>query len=187
MRSEELICAAASAAGIDLQQAVRRQKHGVASTVLLEPPKRGKASHLTQRPRWTLAELQQASQGVPTIPVQAARYAYAGEDSKYWQLHAALLAHAVHLARQHRWPDTVIDVHGIKQPYLAHLAVTVLDADRHAARFNAFPALYAVWMRVSERIWERDLEERFWLLHDQWDSWTGQAVRMIQAKLQAPG
>lgn len=156
--------------------------------MLLEPPTyraRGTANHSTVRPRWTLAELGQAAQNIPKVPFMAACYSYAGDHSNYWPLQAALLSRARHLSHQRHWPHDVGDVHGIRQPYLAHLAILVLDADSGAARFNAFPGLYAAWMRVSQRTWERDLEERFWLLHDVWIEWLGQAVRMMQGRLRA--
>lgn len=199
MRSEDLICAAASASGIDLVGAARtatkptkshgtvtRQKFGSTSTVLIEPAKyraRGTASHSTVRPRWTLAELGQASKDVPTIAFQAACYAFAGDDSVYWPLYSALLDRATKMANERLWPKTVRDVHGLDQTYLAHLAITVLDSERQAARFNAFPGLFAVWMRVSDRTWERDLQDRFWMLHAVWNGWTSQAASMIQSKL----
>lgn len=196
--------AVASARGIDwLQTAsmsqkpakgakVKTKRFGTFTAVTLMPPARYRAAGTADRPavkpRWTVAELGQAAKNVPPVCFQAACYSFAGDDSHYWALHRALVARGRLLMTadpRYPWPQDITDVHGLRKPYLDLMCITVLDADRHAARFNAMPGLYAAWMHVTDRTWEHDLEYRFWMLHAVWREWKDQAARMIQSKLRA--
>jgi hypothetical protein len=161
-------------------------QNGVKTTVLIPPPMnrvRGKSSHTMVRPTWTLAELGQASQGVPQVPFMAACFAYAGDRSNYWKLHGALLDRARLMRDARKWPMEVIDHHSIKRPYLEHLAKLVLDVDACPSMFNACPQLYAIYMGVTERIWERDLQEHLRDLQEVWTGWLHTAARIIQPRL----
>lgn len=202
MRAEDLV-ALASCHGVDLLAAARvaakpakntgtitKFQNGVKSTILIPLPAnraKGKDSHAMVRPAWTMAELGQASHGVPEVPFMAACFAYAGDRSNYWKLQNALYDRARIMRNTRDWPFEVIDHHSIKRPYLAHLAKLVLDFDACPAMFNACPQLYAIYMGVTERIWERDLQEHFQDLQQVWTGWLHTAARIIQPRLREEG
>lgn len=168
---------------------VTKMRRGVTSTILIPPPKyrsAGTADRATKRPAWTLAELGIAAQGIAQVPFLAACYRFAGDASRYWDLWTALRERALNFAQRDQWPTTVMDLHGLDQPYLGHLCILVLDADAQPKQFNARPQLYAEWMRVTPRVWERDLEARFWRLQSVFDAWCSQAAAGIQRRLRDP-
>lgn len=202
MKSEDLI-ALAAARGIDLLQAARiaakpttgnggvitKWVNGVKSEVLVEHTgnrARGSPTHSSIRPNWTLAELGVCARSVPDVCFWAACYAYAGDHSKYWKLHGALLDRATVLRINRRWPLEVVDHHGIKRPYLAHLATLVLDYEANRPFFNACPDLFWIYLGVTEKTWEQVLMERYRAVEAIWDGWCQTASGMIQAKLRNP-
>lgn len=197
MKAEKLVTLA-SPHGVDLLAAARkstkptkrdtlkRTRRGITSTHLLPPAwnrARGCPDRSVLRPEWTIAELGQAGQGVPEIPFMAACYAFAGEQGNYWRLHQALCHRGAHLAQQYRWPATVKDLHGIQVQFLAHLAVLLLDWDANPHPFRASPGLYAIVMRVTQPVWEKQLQGPFEDLHLVWMDWLREAARRIQSRL----
>lgn len=199
MKAENLI-ALAAARGVDLLQAarssakptrsngglVRKFIDGKMELVPRTPTARGSADHSTLRPTWTLQELAIASASVPDIPFMAACYAFAGDRSRFTKLQNALADRARRMQREQGWPLSVIDHHGIKRPYLDHLAKLVLDEDAHPVFFAAYPPLYALYMGVTEQTWDKGLECRFIALKAVWGEWLGTACGIIQAKLRDP-
>jgi hypothetical protein len=194
MRSETLI-AIASAHGVDLSQAAKmatsvKPKPDVitrrGARVLVENASKGRVAGretvAMQRPQWTIAEIGQAAQDVPEAPFRAALYAFAGAHENLWYLHGELMGHARMFRRIYRWPDRVSDFHGIKREYCEHLCRLVLDVDAHPSYFKV-PGLYAMYMTVTESVWERQLEDRYKDLKAVWEGWLGEAARKIQSKL----
>jgi hypothetical protein len=196
MKSEVLISIAA-AGGVDLQQAAKMAtnvkpkrdvvvKHG--ARVLVENTSKGRVhgreTVVMQRPQWTIAEIGQASQDVPETPFRAALYAFAGaREANLWYLHGELMGHARMFRRIYNWPDSVRDFHGLKRGYCEHLCKLVLDEDANPGYFRAAPGLYAMYMTVTETIWDNQLEGRFQELKHVWNDWLGEAARKIQSKL----
>lgn len=158
------------------------------STILVEDESKGRvgstgSSRTPQRPQWTMQELAYASAGVPELPFLAACYAFAGDRSKFWTLHEGLMGHARMFCLIYSWPREVLDFHGIQKPYLAHLCKLVMDEDASPAIFHAAPALYPIYLGITESMWDRQIKDRFREIKHTWNDWLGQAARMIQARL----
>lgn len=137
-----------------------------------------------QRPQWSIAEIGQASQEVPETPFRAAMYAFAGaREANLWYLHGELMGHARMFRRIYHWPDLVKDFHGIDREYAAHLCKLVLDEDANSGYFKACPGLFALYMNVTDAVWEKQLEPRYRELKHTWTDWLGEAARKIQSKL----
>jgi hypothetical protein len=49
----------------------------------------------------------------------------------------------------------VLDFHSLQRPYLQHLAKLVLDEDASPQLFRTAPQLYAIYLGVSEKVWEK--------------------------------
>lgn len=197
MNSEKLV-SLASAHGVDLVAAARvgakpaprdtvtQTKRGIRSTTLRLPPKnraKGTPDRSVLRPTWTIAEIGQAAQGVPEIPFQAALYAWAGDRSHYWRLHQALYRCALSMAKQKGWPAVLRDLHGIESPYLGHLAALVLDWEANRHVFALAPQMYGVFMRVTQRTWEKHIQGAFEELSLTWLKWLGTAAKIMQPHL----
>jgi hypothetical protein len=198
MRSEELVVAGATAHGVDLLQAARvgtppaprevalRQIRGTEFRVLLEPRAsraRGAESRTFVRPSWTVAEVGQAGAGVPEILFQAALFAFAGSRDNFWKLHRALCVEALALRASYQWPSEVIDIHGIDRPYLKHLAKLVLDEDASPNAFQIAPGLYALYLGLREKTWDKTIAERFYALKLVWLGWLQHAASIMQPRL----
>lgn len=192
----ELLVAMAAAGGVDLQQAAklaateppaRDTVPGNYGARILTPPKRnrvaGRETRGMLRPQWTIQEVGQAAQGLPECEFRAALFAFAGAHEHMVYLRRELLGQGRMFSRIYHWPTVITDFHGIEIPYLEHLCQLVLDHDAHPAQFNTFPGLFAIFMRVSDRVWERQLYNRFRDLQGTWQDWLGHAARSIQARL----
>lgn len=200
MLAEDLVTLA-SARGVDLLRAAKMAsdrkrdasrkngkngKNGVA--MLLPPPAsqaNGKETRSVLRPTWTIAELGSAAAGVPKTCFHAVCFSIAGDRSRFWALQQRLYQKAVVLQEERQWPLGVRDVHGIESPYLAHLSTLVLDEDMHYELFRVHPPLYSFYMRVTEKVWDRQLQGRFEELKLIWLGWIDEATRRIQSKLSA--
>jgi hypothetical protein len=167
----------------DLRQAKRL---GIAARAPDPAAKSRKSGFSTEPRQYSIAELRQASQGVPEIAFMAACYAFAGDNSCLWRLHAALAAEAAGIAKRESWPGTVRDRHNIAVPYLEHLAKLVLDEDRY--RYSAqFPGVtdvvYTIYMGMSPRTWRRELAGRFIKVQSVWHEWLCTAGAIMQPRL----
>ncbi len=191
MVAEDLV-ALAAAHGVDLVRAAKmaakeKPKPEVVGGVLQVPPSnlaQGRETRPIERPRWSMAELGHAAAGVPRISFLAACFAFAGDRSHFWQLHAALTERATILAIESGWPLEIVDHHGIRMPYLAHLAKLVLDADANPAQFKIpTVCLHAIYLGVHRKTWEKHVEIRFLALQSIWEDWLSEAARVIQSKL----
>ena len=186
MKAEDLI-AMAAARGVDLEQAAKSSAKlpPKKSKLLPPPPNRvtGRESRVFVKPEYTVAELGHAAQGVPKVCFQAACYAFAGDRSCYWPLHAAIHQNAVLLANEWRWPVNARNVHGLMEPYLQTLAKLVLDEDANPEYFRQVPEVYPIYMHVEERTWENEIAQRFVDVRAIWTDWLYTAARMIQRKL----
>lgn len=165
---------------------MKKTRRGITSTTLLLPPKnraRGIPDRSILRPVWTIAEIGLAAEGVPEIPFLASLYAFAGDRSNYWILQKALYNRAITLANQKNWPYQLRDVHGISSPYLEHLAVLVLDWDANPGLFKIHPEMFAICMRMTDRVWEKHTQGKFEDLLMVWLTWLREAARKMQSKL----
>ena len=185
MRAEQLI-SLAGAHGVDFGRAARMAPPRGKATNGLAPRKNGangKATRSSARPEWTVAEMGQAAAGVPAIPFMAACYSFAGERGNYWRLHAALFREAQILRERNNWPVEVTDFHSIQRPYLAHLAKLVLDEDASPQLFRTAPQLYAIYLGISEKVWEKSIAQRYGALQLVWLDWLGHAASIMQPRL----
>jgi hypothetical protein len=202
MRAEDLIALAAPR-GIDLKHIAGmstptrgvsvRQRHRTSVEITdgidVRITVRGSSTRTLRPPVWSVSELGQAARNVPRIPWLAARFAVAGDNSSWWELHTALVSEARKLRRQHEWPAQLTGLDGQPRFYLEDLAQLVLDEERHAPLFAAAPAtakapsLYAVYLRIEEELWSRRVFERFDLLKLRYLGWRDSALAMIQQKL----
>lgn len=202
MKAEDLIALAAPR-GIDLKRIAgmstptrgvsvrhrRRTAIEIAGGIEVQITARGANTRTFRPPTWSVAELGQAAQGVPRVPWLAARFALAGDDNSWWELHSALVDEAKKLRRHYQWSAQIVGLDGQPRFYLEDLAQLVLDEERHAPMFAAAPAtakapsLYAVYMRIEEALWSRRVFERFDLLKLKYLGWLDTTSAMIQARL----
>ena len=149
----------------------------------------GRASRPSLPPKYSLQSLAQAAAGVPHVQFQAACYAYAGERSRYWELHSSLTQSALELAARRGWSAQVPDYHGIQGPYLAHLALLTLDHDACPELFRGADPVrrYAEYMRVTPQLWTDRLHERWEGVVHIWWSWLGQALEIMAPRLEEAG
>jgi hypothetical protein len=204
VRAEDLVLMA-NAHGVDLMRVAKnmtsdnpevmqaakdvvRKRFGAgrSALVLIPPPDSmaaGRETRSSKRPEWTAAELAQAAAGVPDLYFRAALFAYTGDRKYYWWLREQLSSEAHHIRHAARWSPVVDDVTGCELAYLKRLSALVLDEDAHASLFKIAPRLYPVYMHISERTWDRELEGRFTVLKNVWVGWATEALRMIQPKL----
>jgi|HubBroStandDraft_4_1064222.scaffolds.fasta_scaffold00159_25 hypothetical protein len=196
--AEQLI-ALAAAHGVDLIKAARigaakpkrdvrlmKFEGGRRAYVLLQPSgdeARGKATRSSKRPSYTLAELGQAARGVPQMQFWAACYAFAGARGYFDRLRIGLTREAVQIQHQNCWPETVTDIHGLARPYIPWLAKLILDEDFCPNEFAVCPQLYAWYLQISERSWDREVASRYFALRFVWLRWLGTAASMIQSRL----
>jgi hypothetical protein len=148
---------------------------------------RGRQTRVARKPRWSLAELGQAAQGVDRIPMLALLYTYGGDRSAYWPLRDALVLEAIDLRTRHRWPAQVRDRHGNLMFYMEELAALVLDEDANLPKFRAEPTLYAQHLRVQPETWERTLSHRFDSLKLRYLGWLQSAEHSIEARTSDDG
>jgi hypothetical protein len=201
MRAEVLLSMAA-AQGIDLR-AMSGQKsgrftprkdtkthmhRGVKCTVLQEVvtnKAKGTGERSTLRPQWTTAEIGMAAMGVPKIEFMAALFAFAGDHSQYWDIHAALVKEAERLSAERHWPVEVIDVYGIGRPYLKHLALLVLFQDAYPTLFEVCPEISGIYLGVKEKTWSKHMVSRYLELQSIWLGWLSNAARTMQPRLES--
>jgi hypothetical protein len=129
---------------------------------------------------WSHAELGMAARGVPELPWLAARFSFAGDMNCYWKLWYGLLFQAQRLAVRNNWRPQIPATNGEPKFYLEGLSRLVLDEDVHRPFFTAAPALYAVYMDVDDRVWQRLLAARHAMLKARYEIWLGTARAMIQ-------
>ncbi len=146
---------------------------------------RGHGSRAYRRAVWSLAELGIAGQDVPRIPWLAAMYSYGRDQTAYWHLWEALADAAQDLGRRNKWAPRVRDVTGKPQYYRERLAEMVLDADRYQPVFAASPAVFAIYLNVTDEVWERVLSERFDQLKHRYHRWLAVAQSEINRKIRA--
>jgi len=204
MQAEELISLAA-AHGIDLMRVARstnsknpeimraardvkmkRFAGGRTAPVLVEPPAsraRGKETQTSVRPEWTIAEIGHAAHGLSDQYFRAALFAFAGDRTYYKWLRGELFQQAILLRGQHDWPWTVEDIHEEKSPYLRHLSKLVLDQDATPNLFVICPELYAIYLRIPQKVWDKSMSMRFLTLQLVWQDWYTEAARAIQPRL----
>jgi hypothetical protein len=113
----------------------------------------------------------------------AACYSFAGERGNFWKLHSALFREAQALRERNNWPAEVPDFHSIQRPYLQHLAKLVLDEDASPQLFQTAPQLYAIYLGLSEKVWEKSVAERYGALQLVWLDWLGHAASIMQPRL----
>lgn len=146
----------------------------------------GRNTRVIKKPKYTVAELAFASSLIPPNAFRAALYALAGSHTYADELHADLMIEAKRLQRRGDWPDTVISIRGIKEPYLPALTKLLLDDDRHGYVRQFYPAIdrvYAVYMGVRDEVWIRQLASRYVELQFVWHQWLGTAASIMQPKL----
>lgn len=204
MQAEDLLSLAA-AHGIDLMRVARstnstnpeimraardvkmkRFGGGRTAPVLVEPPvsrARGKETQTSVRPEWTIAEIGQAAHGLPDQHFRAALFAFAGDRTYYRWLRSELFQQAILLREQYEWPWRVDDIHEEKSEYLAHLAKLVLDQDATPNLFLVCPELYAIYLRIPQKTWDKTVSLRFLALQLVWQDWYTEAARTIQPRL----
>lgn len=194
MRAEELISLAA-AHGIDLVRAAKmgsnvKPKRDVitknGARVLIPPAEsraRGAETRTLDRPSWTLQEIGMAAVGIERHHFLAATFAFSGDRSNFWELHRSLVAQGRMYMMIYRWAAEVTDHHGIRKPYLAHIAKLVLDVDATPHLFNVCPQLFEIYLGVTEKVWEKQLQPKYEDLRHVFADWLGIAARQIQSKL----
>lgn len=194
MKAENLVSLAA-AHGIDLVKAAKmgsnvKPKRDVVmrrgARVLVPPAEsraRGTETRTLDRPAWTLQEIGMAAHGVERHHFLAACFSFAGDRSNFWELHRSLIAQGKMYAMIYKWPPMITDYHGIQKPYLAHIAKLVLDVDASPHLFNVCPQLFEIYLGVTERVWEKQLQPKYEDLKHVFGDWLGIAARQIQSKL----
>jgi len=176
MDAESLIALAAPR-GINLERAARAHRNKPRT---LSYPAAGHESRFVRRPEWTVSEIGQAASGLDELRFRSALYAFAGDQSAKPYLHAALTQEA----DSRRWPRTCLDVVGLPIRYSGHLALLVLEVDRHQNLFGvAAPGLHAAFMHVTEKTWIGELAQRYNTLEGIWANWLTCAAAEIQARL----
>lgn len=159
---------------------------GRSAFVLIEPPgsrAAGKETRSNKRPEWTAAELGQAAGGVPDIYFRTAMFAFTG-DRTWWEwLRDELSSEAHHIRDECGWSPVVEIITKCEITYLTQLASLVLDEDAYPSMFKVTPELYPIYMHVTQKTWDRQLEGRFKVIKNVWVSWATEALRMIQPKL----
>lgn len=182
--------------GVDLKHVAgcATEKHGTARKRKRSPLEvrlgidvtesvQGHESRTYRQPKWSVAELAQAAQGLDQIPWYAARYSFAGDVSCYWTLWSALAFETQRLARREGWQPQVLGADRNPKYYQQELAQLVLDVDAHRHVFATAPTLYATYMRVAPDTWNRVLAPRLEALQARYEAWLGQARATIQAWL----
>lgn len=142
-------------------------------------------ANVVTRPEWTVQELGQASAGVPTICFQAACFAYAGARSYYHELRDAIVLETAHTRREENWP-LYLPAAAPASHYVTKLAELVLDEDWHPSLFVAAPALYSIYMGVTESFWKRDLSRKFEVFKYVWLTWLALADSIMAPRLLDP-
>ncbi len=198
MKAEELV-ARCAAQNIDLmavaksgtnlpprKKTLTKVRFGQRWTNLIEGSDRtltGKQTQSMTEQEWSVQELGQAAPGLPEIVFMAACFSWAGQAGLYVPLHDRLMAHALRMRREQQWPLQVRGVDGHKVHYLEHLCAMVLDQDQHQQLFELHDAIPAIYLGVTEEVWQRQLLDRFMALRGVYWDWLNQAARRIQSRL----
>jgi hypothetical protein len=171
---------------------------------------KGRESRTYREAAWSVAELGQAAKGLGAIPWAAALYSFAGSKDGYWLLWQALANEAQRIARREMWTPRVVTQVRIERPrvksdgkpflgpdgklvidvtyeegersfYREELAELVLIEDANRYLFVAAPQLYAIKMKVSVEVWEKQLFQPFRSLQATYDRWLNIARAVIGA------
>ena len=143
----------------------RREHREVRATVA------GKASRVTRPRAWTHAETGLGACEVPRMPWLAVLYSIGGDRANYAELHRGLTLRALDMADEQHWPWQVRLASGKRDYYLERLAELVLDYDAYRRAFEQDPALFAVYMDVTEATWSNPLYRYFLELQGQYGRW----------------
>lgn len=138
----------------------------------------GKASRVVRPRHWSHAEAGMAGCDVPRMPWLAVLYSIGGDREHYSELHRGLTLKALDMAEEQHWPWQVRLASGKRDYYLERLAELVLDYDAFRRAFEQDPALFALYMGVTEPTWSNPLFGYFLELQGQYSRWldVGQGI-----------
>jgi hypothetical protein len=175
---------------------------------------KGKGSRVAKAATWSHAELGMAAGGVDQngrLHVSALHWAAAqhtiANDRRpetIRTLMCGLRYHANKWATEGNWEATVpcrrepvkrdpkTQVVIAPEPrrsvlYLEPLCMLVLDEISFKPAFTKAPGLYAIYLGVDERTWDKMLEERFSLLKARYAGWYGSGLGEIQRRINGDG
>lgn len=157
----------------------------------------GTPTRSMRKPKWTVAELGQASKDVPDIAFRAACYSYAGQEQHFWRLHRELRNYAMRLQNLNNWPPQVSGADGQPRFYLENLVSLVLHEDQHPAMFAALEdqreasarvsgqpqGPHARYMGITEHLWRASMSHRFAEVQLKWLEWLDLATRHMNRRL----
>ena len=190
MKAADLVVLA-SAHGIDISHTVasetntrgaarprRRTELERAAGLPVRETVEGKASRVVRPRFWTHAEAGMAGGDVPRLPWLALLYSFAGDRTSYAELHRGLTLKAIRMAEEQHWPWQVRLASGRRDYYLERLAELVLDYDAYRRAFEHDPALFSVYMGVTESTWGNPMCRYFLELQGQYGRWldVGQGI-----------
>lgn len=199
MRPAELV-ALYAAHGIDFEHVAGSESdtHGIARKRRMRPEERRRsygrpivetadgAGTRSMRPRaWSHAEVGMGAFGVPRMPWLAACYSFAGDRTGYKELHRGLTLRALECAKSGNWAWQVDLIDGRPAYYLERLTELVLDAEGCAAYFTEAAKVmvrespYAIYMGVSEAVWQKVLYGKFLEIQGKYQAWLNEATGLI--------
>lgn len=160
---------------------------------------KGKGSRVAKAAAYSHAELGIAAMGVEALHWSAAQHTIANDrrPQTIRTLMCGLRYYANKAATKDNWEATVPARRepakrdpktGVKlaaEPkravlYLESLCMLVLDEIAFQRAFMEAPGLYAIYLGVDERTWEKPLEERFRVLQQEYAGWYRAGLSMIQ-------
>ncbi len=113
----------------------------------------------------------------------AAMYSFALDGSVYDDLYRALRKSMAELADEDRWPVTVKNLSGELVHYGDDLCKLVLVHDWCRPFFMAAPALYAIYLGVSDAVWRQRLMVPYTSTQARYERWLARASGYLDHRL----
>lgn len=168
-----------------LTAAERKYRQEEHLSLAVENTVEGQQTRVYRRPKYSVAELAVGAYKLERMPWLAVQYSVAGHCDDYGELHRGLMRKAIHMAESSKWPYRVQREDGLGDHgwYLAPLAGLVLDSDAHKYLFLQAPALYALYMRVSEETWTVKLAPLYRELSKHHEGWINAGLAWLQRRM----
>ena len=128
-----------------------------------------------RKPVISQQDLALALQGCARMPTLAAFYHVRGDHSDYEELKRGLMLQLMRLVDRKRWPTRVQKRDGSRGHYQGELAELVLDFDANMPFFRCYPEKLALYVGVTDDIWDKVVHYWFDELHGQYEKWIATA------------
>lgn len=170
-------------AGIDdtPEERERRERHE--NRERLPESVKGKQSRVSKPRMYSHAELGQSLAGLPDSPYHAAMYSFGLDEQSYGAIYRELRLAMTQMDLRERWPHKVQATGRRMIHYGDELCEVVLVVDWCKPFFVKCPALYAIYLDVSEVTWSATLMRPYLETLSRYESWLSIARAFVERRI----